>query len=37
MIIKSIEVSTLEDNLFEILLGTGCGHILHGCYLASPP
>ena len=36
MIIKSIEVSILEDNLFEILLGTGCGHILHGCYLANP-
>lgn len=36
MIIKSIDIKVLEDNLFEVLLGTSCGHILHGCYMAQP-
>ena len=36
MIIKSIDIKVLEDNLFEVLLGTACGHILHGCYMAQP-
>lgn len=34
MIIKSIDIKNLEDKLFEIVLGTACGHILHGCYMA---
>ena len=36
MNIKSIDIKVLEDNLFEVLLGTDCGHILHGCYMAQP-
>ena len=36
MMIKSIDIKPLDDLLFEVLLGTACGHILHGCYMARP-
>ena len=36
MIIKSLDMKVIEDNLFEVILGTACGHILHGCYMAQP-
>ena len=36
MIIRSMDIKVLEDNLFEVLLGTIDGHILHGCYMAQP-
>ena len=29
-----MDIKVLEDNLFEVLLGTDNGNILHGCYMA---
>ena len=39
MVIKSIDIKVFEDSddkLFEVVLGTACGHILHGCLMAEP-
>jgi len=36
MVIKSIDIKVIEDPLFEIVLGTKDGQILHGCYMAQP-
>ena len=34
MVIKAIDIKVIEDNLFEIIIGTKTGQILHGCYMA---
>ncbi len=34
MVITAIDIKVIEDNLFEIIIGTKTGQILHGCYMA---
>ena len=34
--ISCIAIKVIEDELFEVLLGTSTGHILHGCILSEP-
>ena len=34
--ISCIAIKVIEDELFEVLLGTSTGHILHGCLLFEP-
>ena len=35
MHLKSIDIKVIEDNLFEMVVGTSEGHILHACYMGA--